>query len=156
MKKNLRLWIVFVLGVVLASGIGAGRARAAENVSYAEAFGAATGFALYNTQVVLGVTADALSKDVYTADEARGIVSEQKGALDVLRKYVRQLIKASFVAAADKKSLKEIDACIDTLNDTADALNAYLDNPTTDAANDFQEKRKASYAALSDLLGLEK
>ena len=116
---------------------------------------AAAGFALYDVQIVIGITADAYAKDVYTNEETLDIVNEQTALLETLDGYVIKLQQLSSVSGADKDSLIKISACIEKLNATAEALAAYVNDPSDENVDAFQAKRNASYNMLSDLLGLE-
>ena len=143
--------------VALLVAAGAMRAAAADKpVTIEEALGAAVGAALYNTQVVIGITADSFTKQVYTSDETKTIVKEQKSLLNTLGSYASALIDNPSVEEADKAAMRDILACIGKLNSTADALIAYVDDASDANAQDFQTKRKDSYKSISDLLGLDK
>ncbi|HOX27997.1 MAG TPA: hypothetical protein PLQ76_02455 [bacterium] len=142
--------------VIAAAVFSARPALAEASASFEEAFGAASAFAMYNTQVVLGITADAFVKSVYSSEEAKTIVSEQKTSVGILGDYVKKLLELSTVNDSDKKYLKGIQVCLDKLSETADALTAYIDNQSDENAGDFDTKRKASYDSIAELPGLDK
>jgi len=112
--------------------------------------------ALYNTQVVIGLTADSVAKKVYSFEVASRITKEQSAMLEVVNSYVREIIQSPSTLEADRAASKAIATCIDKLNETINALDAYIQNPTDINANNFQVKRKASYAAIAELLGIGK
>lgn len=131
-------------------------AKSETPVSFEEAFGAASAGLLYNVQVVIGIAADAYSKDVYTAEEMDSIIGEQKTIIETLIDYTGKLMNLPKVSGNDKKSLADMNDCMGKLTNTADALLAYVADPSDDNANRFQDKRKASYDSLAELLGLNK
>jgi len=153
MKKSFA--IIFCLCMLLISATVL-PVSAQEKVSYDEAFGAASGMSLYNTQVVLGMTADGIAKGVYSMEIANGVTREQSAMLGVLNSYVAQLIQSPSTPESDRTALVAISSCIGRLNETINALNAYIQNPTVINADNFQVKRKASYAAIAELLGIKK
>ncbi|MFA6448128.1 MAG: hypothetical protein WCX65_01550 [bacterium] len=156
MKKQLKAAMLVAMSVVLSLAIMAKPVLAQETTTFEEAFGAASALAMYNVQVVVGLTADAYAKDVYNGEDAKAVVAEQKGALTTLDGYVVKLLNLTTLTEADRKSLNDISGCLKKLGYTADALTAYIDSQTDDNANDFQAKRKDSYNTLAELLGLEK
>jgi hypothetical protein len=155
MRKMLSVFIPVLLCVAMMSVFSARQAAAEEPVTMEEAFGFTLGISLYNVQIVLGISADAFAKDVYTADEMTTIINEQISMLDNLGKYLNKLAALKTVSAADKSSMKEGSGCVDKLTATANALSAYVADPSQDNADVYQTKRKASYAAISVLLGLD-
>jgi hypothetical protein len=156
MKKQFMGIAMIVFGIALPLMMAAQSARAADAVSFEEAYGATAGLSLYNIQVVLGLSADAFEKEVYTAEQMNDIVGEQKTVLVTLSDYMVKLQALKTTSAADKKSLKEMDAVTAKLTATAESLLAYVADSSTENAEDFQTKRKASYASIAELLGLEK
>ena len=155
MKKVLSLAAVVFVFAMLAVPV---RAAAADDAAYdvLEAVGASFGLALYNSHIVTGITADAYSKDVYSAADAKAIVDEQLGGLDMLDGYADKLLSSSLVTDSDKDSVRKIKACIVKIKAMITSFETYLDSPTDDNADKFQQQRKDSYASLSDLLGLDK
>lgn len=158
MKKNsVVMVLVFALSVLTFVFAGAVfSAQTEPPTGFDEAYGASSGVALYNVQVVLGITADAIAGKVYNNDEAKGIINEQKTMLGVMDEYSRKLQKNPSISKYDVDTLKDISTCIGRLKITADSLMSYLANPTSAAANDFEAKRKSSYAAIAKLLGIDK
>jgi hypothetical protein len=156
MKKHTLATVFVAVGILMASTIWAKPAVAEDLVAYQEAFGAASGLALYDVQIIIGVTADAYAKNVYTAEETNSIINEQKNALSVLSDYVNKLRELPDESEENLKSLNKISDCISKLGDTADALIGYTADETEENANKFDENRKASYAALAELLGFNK
>ena len=156
MKKHLMGIALLIMGIALPLILTSHPAKAADTVSFEEAYGATAGLGLYNIQVILGLSADAFEKSVYTADEMNNIVGEQKHVLSTLSDYMTKLQQLKTTSDSDKKSLNDMDAVVSKLGDTADSLLAYVKDSSADNATDFQTKRKDSYAAIADLLGLEK
>ena len=154
-KHGVLIVLVFALSVLTLVFAGAGPTQADNQTWCEEAYGASTGGSLYNTQVIIGITADAVATKTYDKDEAKNIITEQKALLDVLGDYADKLLKQGSSNKADLDTLKDISACIAKLKVTADALLAYLANPTDYAVDDFQTKREASYAAIAKLLGID-
>ena len=152
--KKIGILIVFLAACIFGAGFAA-PTRATADEEFNEAFGAAAGFALYNLQIVIGITADAYAKQVYTNEETLNIVNEQKILLETLDGYVPKLQQLSSISQGDQDSLVKISNCIGKLDDTADALAAYVNDPSGENADAFQAKREASYNTLSDLLGLD-
>jgi hypothetical protein len=156
MRKHFMGIALIIIGVALPLLFTAQSAKAADTVSFEEAYGATAGLGLYNIQVILGLSADAFEKEVYAAEQMNDIVGEQKTILTTLSDYMVKLQGLKTTSAADKKSLKDMNAVATKLTETADSLLAYVADSSVENAEDFQTKRKASYAALADLLGLEK
>jgi hypothetical protein len=153
MKKYSAL-VVFCFCVGLLS-IGASLARADEKVEFNEAFGAAAGMALYDTQTVIEITADSIGKSVYSSEKTTKIIREQGAMLDVLNSYSKKLIQYPSTTDADKASLKSILSSIDKLYETLNALKAYIQSPSKSNADNFQTKRKTSYSEILKMLGIE-
>jgi hypothetical protein len=153
-KQVVAIVLVFALSIFTVTYAGAASAQAEPQPDFSEAYGAAAGASLYNTQVILGMTADAIVAKVYKNDEVKEIITEQKNILGVLDNYAGKLLKEASLKKDDRESLKDISACIAKLNATADSLLGYMANSSDAAANDFQVKRKASYAAIAKLLGI--
>lgn len=143
-----------VLVVLLGLGAAARPACAEETVE--EALGAASGMALYEAQMVLGLSADAFAKKVYDEKTMAAIISEQKTLLKNLDRHLENLLDEESVSKDDKKAIRKLRACISRLNETADALQDFVDDSSQENAEAWQEKRKASYAEIADLLGIEK
>ncbi len=161
MNKKTMMELIAILVIVMTTActtlIKAEETPVAEApVSFEEAFGAASAGLLYNIQVVIGIAADAFYKDVYSVEEMNNIIGEQKTIIGTLSDYSDKLIKLDKITTSDKQSIGEMKACTEKLNETADALLAYVADPSDDNANAFQDKRKASYDTLSELLGLGK
>ncbi len=125
--------------------------RAEDCSSAREAFGAAIGFSLYNTQMVVGLTADAYVKKVYTTQYTQTICTEQRNALTVLNGHCIKLEELG----KEVDTLKEIEGVITKLKATIDALDKYTVNSSSANANDFEAKRKASWAAIAKLLDIK-
>lgn len=119
-----------------------------------EAFGGAFGFAIYNSQVIVGITADSLYYQVYEPDVASSIIAEQDRCLVILREYVQKIIDAHLADNEEELLQRMIDATY-YLQDTISALNAYIADSSVDNANDFDQKRQKSYNAIASLLGID-
>lgn len=158
MKKHLHIIAPALLIALLAAFAiakpAAAAAPATDDTIVLEAFGASFGLAVYNSQVVVGLTADSLTKDLYTKEEATTIIAEQKGGLDTLQDYVKK-IQASSIAANEAETLQEMIVCIDKLQATIAALDAFLADRSKDNADDFEAKRQTSYTAIAKLLGIK-
>lgn len=155
MKKRYSIIAAGMFLCLMLSGLAV-PARAANDETLVEAFGALSGLALYNTHVVIGMAADAYVKEVYTADETKGMIGEQQNALKLIKEYNDKLLASSSLADADKASLRDINATIGKIQGMMYAFEDYLDNESTENANAFDAARQASYAAIADLLGLKK
>ncbi|MCE9581988.1 MAG: hypothetical protein K8T20_05675 [Planctomycetes bacterium] len=154
MRVNRLTGATIVLGMILAFGTGARPVAAEQELE--RALGASTAVALYEMQMVLGLSADGFAKKVYTAEQMETLIGEQKGFVKNLDKELSALLKLDSVTEADKKSLKEMSDCLALMGATADALLAYVKDSSDKNADKFQEARKASHAALAELMGLDK
>ena len=129
------------------------------NQSYAgiweESYGASTGMALYNSQMILGMASDAKVKKVYTDNEIKDIVSGQKNGLKTINNIANKLFISKNISNDDRAVIAEIFVCIEKLNATADSLLNYVSNPTNKAAVDFDKKYKESDTAIDKLLGIK-
>lgn len=153
MRNNRWAGLVIVLGMMV--GFGAGARPAQAEASLEEALGAATAVAMYNAQMVLGLSADAFAKKVYDEETMKTVVGEQKTLLTNLDKHLAGLRKLDSISAEDKKALKSLSDCLAKLQQTADALLEYVEEQSDVNAEDYQTKRKASYAAIAEVMGLE-
>lgn len=144
--------IVALFGTVLA---GKGAFAEDNQLLMNEAFGGSFGFAIYNAQVIVGITADSFSYEVYTPDVASSIIGEQRRCLDILRDYTQQIIDAG-VAVSENDLLQYMIDATYYLQDTIDALDVFLLDTTNENAAAFEVKRQKSYNAIADLLGIER
>jgi hypothetical protein len=128
---------------------------AADDETIMEALGAALGLSLYNSQVIIGMTADAYSSKVYENEQSKTILSEQKSSIGLLKDYVGKIKKLPGTSKSDITTLGEISACIDKIDATIDSLTGYIDDPSQDKADLFEKNRAASYGAIADLLGIK-
>ncbi len=139
------------IAVMLAVLFVTVQVRAEDCTIIREAFGAAVGFSVYNAQMVVGLTADAYVKKVYTTKYTQTICTEQRNALGLLNEYC---IKMEAMGK-EVETLKEIEGTIAKLKATIDALDKYTVNSSVANANDFEAKRQASWAAIAKLLDIK-
>lgn len=154
MRQNRWAGLAIVIGMMAGFGAAARPAQAEESLE--QSLGAATAFALYDVQMVIGLTADAFAKKVYEAETVNEIVGEQKTMMTNLDKHLAGLRKLDSISAEDKKALKSLSECIALLQETADALLEYVEDQSDENAEEFQTARKASHAALAEIMGLDK
>ena len=152
MKHVLKLAIMIAAAVIFAvSACAVSYAEPTKSeLVYLEAYGAAFAMAAYNTQIVTGMTGDSFVGNVYTADEAKDVLSEQKSMIQVQIDYIAKVD----ATASGEKVLKDMKDVCDLLIIMINSLESYINDPSIDNANLFETKRKESYKAITDLLGI--
>lgn len=155
MKNTLKITTIAVAFAVVALFPRQAAAYTNEDMGFAlESFGVAFGLAVYNTQMVIGLSADSLEAALYPDEQIKHFVDEQLSTLNVLRETVIKVQKAG-IASNEESVLNDMLYTIDRLKETANALNGYIANPTNENADYFQTMREASYNSVANLLGLK-
>jgi hypothetical protein len=117
-----------------------------------EALGGLTGSHLYQSHLNIGLIADAVEKDLYTADQGRKLLEGIAGLLDAVGKKLQRLPRDT-LPADEHKYLESARAIEKLLRTQIDELRKYWDTGEKARAEQFQKTRKQTTEALEDLLG---
>lgn len=121
-----------------------------------EALGGSGGLLLYDTYLVIGEAADAYSREAYTAAEVEEIVNEQIGGIATVQKQYDALLATKFLSDPnDQKFLRQLIDAFDLVVAEGNALIDYVNSGTDIDANTYDENRKAAWAEISSLLGMD-
>jgi hypothetical protein len=121
-----------------------------------EALGGSGGLLLYDTYLVIGEAADAYSRDAYTASEVEEIVKEQIGGITTVQKQYEALLATKFLSDPnDQKFLRELSDAFDLVVAEGEALVDYVNSGSDTDATIYDDNRKAAWAEISSLLGMD-
>ncbi len=150
--KKIFFTVVFAAAILMFFGAGATNAKAEEGSVVYETVGFLYTSSMYDAQVILGLTADAIQNKIYEDDVTRQIIEEQVGLLSGMKDNAQKLAAEFKAAGEDAAIMYEIISCIEKLEDTAATLKQYIDEPTQENADLFQEKRALSYDSIKKLM----
>jgi hypothetical protein len=147
--KKITIFLV-ALCFVLAGHAQKGKSEALS------ALGGSCGLLLYNTYIVVGMVADGYGNEVYTAAESNEILQEQLSGVETIKTQYNDLIKSGFLNDPnDVTFMKDILAAFDLVEKEARSLGRYIDSGSQEDAQSYEVERKAAWAEISQLLGME-
>ncbi|MFZ5551778.1 MAG: hypothetical protein ACOZCO_01580 [Bacteroidota bacterium] len=120
-----------------------------------DSYGAVSSMYLYNTYIVIGSVGDGFEKGVYDAAYTKLIMNEQISAADNIISGYKAVLATGTITREDSVTLKEMADCCELLKAEATALNVYADDSSAINGDKFQEKRKAAWAKIAEILGFE-
>lgn len=121
-----------------------------------EALGGSCGLLLYNTYLVVGMTADGFSAKMYDAAEANQILDEQAGGIEAIHEQYDALLDSGFLASeSDQQFIKETLAAFDIVSHEIEALQKYFVSENVDDATEYDNYRKSAWTEISRLLDIE-
>ncbi len=120
-----------------------------------EALGATAAIALYNSHLLVAISADALLKGSVTDSQAMLMITEQRNMMNILAPYVENLLNSGTLTTADAGALERIRTCCQNIVILADSLDAYVGDKSPENAYIVEERRKESYASIAQFLGLD-
>jgi hypothetical protein len=124
-----------------------------------ETVGSLTAANLYQTYLGLGLLADGMEKDIYTATEARKLLATLTALLDSVDAQLAIVGKSS-LDAEDRQMVERSGQLAALLRTQAKELRAYWDTPESDLAartdheQKFHRARDQAWAGLQELLGI--
>lgn len=116
--------------------------------------GALGGAHVYTTYAYIGVLADGLSKDLYTAEQTKTLLAEVISVSDSLIKNLTR-VRDGGLSEADAASIENMIDIYRLLQDEAKAASAFSESRSVEDAQKFEETRTTVWPKISDLLGLE-
>lgn len=111
---------------------------------------------VYNSYVSIGVIADAYESEAYDDEAVKSLMQEQVNMCVKLQEQLQGFVESGFTSDSnDLEYLNRFDGTLELLQEEANALMDYVDNPAELSAEQFQSARKAAWAEIADLLGIE-
>jgi len=127
---------------------------APEDNVYLEAIGGFGGSYMYMTYAYIGVTADAYSKDIYTASQVKVMMEETVGMLQKLVKTL-QTIRATNIVDSDKNYLDSMIEVYNLLKLEAESLAAFVSSNDRTDVEKYEQARKQAWPRIKKLLGIK-
>ena len=148
MKKLLLLLVVVLIALQ-------GQAQKGKDEAL-EALGGSCGLLLYNTFIIVGITADAYSAGTYDADKANQIIGEQLGGVETVEQQYNALVASGFLTdPSDVKFIKETVKAFDLVRAEANALLAFIQSGSDEDGAEYDSYRQKAWTEISRLLGFE-
>jgi hypothetical protein len=108
-----------------------------------------------STFLLIGVTADAFAKEVYTPEQVRGIMKPIIKQLDAVSNLLRK-VQEEGLSEQDDDYIDQIVELYRLLQDEARALDKFVVRKGDGEAKSFEKTRKAALKALGKLTGEDK
>ena len=122
--------------------------------SYLEATGAVCASYIYTSFAYIGLSADAYSAKVYTAENINTWMEEQKQAMQAMQENITALRSV----VTDQGDIQAIDSIVDILkllNQQADGLAKYALSGSNTDANQFDQARTTVWPKIKTLLNIK-
>lgn len=147
------IWIVAGLCLLMP----ALRAQSDEDKNAALRFiGGSMAAMAYNSYISIGAIGDAYESEAYDDETVNSLMQEQVNICVKLQEQLRDFVESGFTSDSnDLEYLNRFDGILELLQDEAQALIDYVDNPAELSAEQFQSAREAAWAEIADLLGIE-
>jgi hypothetical protein len=116
-----------------------------------ESYGFTFASLLYNTHMVLGLTADAFANKAIDLQLATQIVTEQQGFLESMVSYAEQVAAAPSFQGSE--TLPKMTDSARQLSKMADALAAYLSDASEENLANYNTARQESSDSIDVLMG---
>ena len=149
LKKSSLILLVFIC--VFAVSLMP-RAASAQCDAELTTIGSVSGSFVYTAYGYIGASADAFSKNLYTSEQLRAMMSEMISLLDVVEESLRTLPK---LTTEDRQTIYALIEILNLLKKEADALAAYSATNNQSDANTYDLNRKAAWAKIQTTLGIE-
>ena len=148
MKKVLLLVVVALIALQ-------GQAQKGKDEAL-EAIGGSCSLLLYNTYIIVGMTADAYADEVYSGEKATQIVGEQLDGIETIEKQYSALINSGFLTEpSDVQFIEEFIKTYALVRYEADALVKFIQSGTAEDSAEYDRYRQMAWAKISELLGFE-
>lgn len=121
-----------------------------------ETIGASVGSNIYLTYLSIGVTADAYENKTYKKESATTYVKSVVGQAKLIKGYLQKLIDSGEVEGEDVNFIKEMISVYDLLIGEGNAFVDFVNTGEKQHLSNFHENRKAAWAKIEVLLGLNK
>jgi len=118
-----------------------------------ETLGGLSAAHLYQSYLNIGLVADAVEKDTYTAAHASQMLTTVSGLMDVVDKQLERLAKMD-LGADDKRDVQRIRAISSLMRVQIASLQAFWLTNDQQHAVRYHQTREKAWAGLSEVLGL--
>jgi hypothetical protein len=129
-------------------------AAASSQEAFLEALGSLSAAHLYQSYLNIGLLADGVESEAYTAKEAEETLLSIGEMIDQVERQLNKLGKAG-LEADDQAAIEQIRAVSGMLRLQAKALQDYWVSGETDKATQYHDARKAAWQGLSKVMQLE-
>jgi len=129
-------------------------AAAPQDVGTLQIIGVLSASHMYTTYGYIGVTADALTKKVYGADQVKELMTEVSAMCDNITDQMGK-VNPKELSEDDRRALGEMTAIYGQLKQEAEALKAYAGQRSDKNAAAYDEARKQVWPRIEKLLGLK-
>lgn len=153
MKKVIISFFIAVLAFSLGSPTTA-QAQNNEDL-FLESIGAFTAQGMYLTYSAIGSLADSYENEVYDKDKTLRVLGEYLALAKVAREQLTKLLGEATLSANDSKFVTK---CLQTYNylvQEGEALKRYIETGNSTHVDTFHKNRKAAWANIQELLGLD-
>jgi hypothetical protein len=152
--KRITVVFVFAVAIFLSFRCAWAEQYSEEKGLILESLGAAYGTLIYDTQLIVVLTADVHGNNVYNKEEALNLLQEQKNFLNLQEEYIRKMLSKANPSASDVKSFNSILDSISGLRTFISSFENYANNPTSDNYNAYTRDKDASYGKIKAMLGI--
>ena len=114
--------------------------------------GSISGSFVYTAYGYIGASADAFSKNLYSPEQLRSMMSEMISLLDVVEESLRTLPK---LTTDDRQTIYSLIEILNLLKKEADALAAYSASKNQSDANTYDKNRKEAWSKIQITLGIQ-
>jgi hypothetical protein len=114
--------------------------------------GSISGSFVYTAYGYIGASADAFSKNLYTSEQLRAMMSEMISLLDVVEESLRTLPK---LTTEDRQTIYALIEILNLLKKEADALAAYSASKNQADADTYDLNRKEAWSKIQTTLGIQ-
>jgi hypothetical protein len=118
-----------------------------------EAIGALAAAHYFQTYLNIGFVADGKSKGIYGEEDSRKLLVSVLSVVDSVDRQLESMGKRS-MAKEDRKSLEQMRAISTMLREQGRDLQSYWDSGRDQDAARYESRRKDSYAAIGQLMGI--
>jgi len=116
--------------------------------------GALGGAHVYTTYAYIGVLADGLSKELYSAEQTKTLLGEVISVSDSLIKNLTR-VRDGGLSESDMAAINNMIDIYQLLQNEAKAASAFTESRTVEDAQKFEDARTTVWPKISELLGLD-
>jgi hypothetical protein len=136
-----------------APGSGSGSGSEGKNERMLETLGGLSAAHLYQTYLNIGLVADAVENETYTAAQAKEMLTTVAGLMDVVDKQLARLAKMD-LSTEDQQDVQRIRTISSLMRVQIASLQAYWLTGDARHAARYHETREKAWKGLSEVLGL--
>jgi hypothetical protein len=145
---------VLVLLMMVSLAMGAQAQKGKDQAL--EALGGSCGLLLYNTYMIVGMTADAFAEGVYDVDKSTQILDEQSAGIGAVKEQYNALLSSGFLTAeSDQQFIKETLDAFDLVVLEIESLEKYLSTSSPKDADEYEANRQEAWAEIARLLDIK-